>query len=125
VSKPDPFPDIVISAETADQITYVVPRLTDIILGGVYQHHNDDLRIDEATADAIWLRCLALRPELEGSKILEHRTGLRPGRSSPRLEAERLGSTTIIHNYGHGSIGHTLAWGCAEWVLAQVQSKVA
>jgi D-amino-acid oxidase len=95
----------------------VVPRLNDIILGGVYQHHSDDPRVDHATAQSIWERCISLRPELAGAEILEHRTGIRPGRSSPRLEAEVRGRSRIIHNYGHGSIGHTLARGCAEWVL--------
>lgn len=121
-SRPKDFPDIVISAETNKQITYVVPRLNDIILGGVYEHNNDDLGVDQATADSIWSRCLELRPELAQAEILEHRTGLRPGRSSPRVERNSQGNLTIIHNYGHGSTGHTLAWGCAKRVLELLET---
>ena len=41
-----------------------------------------------------------------------------PGRSEVRLELEQVeGGAAVIHNYGHGSIGHTLAWGCAAEVV--------
>jgi D-amino-acid oxidase len=40
--------------------------------------------------------------------------GLRPARPALRLEAERIGNATVIHNYGHGGAGFTLSWGCAE-----------
>jgi len=46
--------------------------------------------------------------------VLEHRVGLRPARTSVRLEAERAGEVTFVHNYGHGGSGVTLSWGCAE-----------
>ena len=56
---------------------------------------------------------------LQKAEILEHRVGLRPGRTEVRLELEELsGGTAVIHNYGHGSIGHTLAWGRAAEVVA-------
>lgn len=34
--------------------------------------------------------------------------------SGPRLEAEKIGARTVIHNYGHGGSGWSLSWGCAE-----------
>jgi D-amino-acid oxidase len=47
-------------------------------------------------------------------EIVEHRVGLRPGRPEPRLEEQALDDgTRLIHNYGHGGSGVTLAWGCA------------
>lgn len=39
---------------------------------------------------------------------------LRPFRSQgPRLEGERIGEKVVIHNYGHGGSGWSLAWGSA------------
>ncbi|MDX2006634.1 MAG: FAD-dependent oxidoreductase [Meiothermus sp.] len=120
VSRPEGFPDAVVSGE-GEEVTYVVPRLNDIILGGTYHHHAEGLEPDPSIAEAILERCLRLRPELAESRVLEHRVGLRPGRSEPRLELEPQGRLHIIHNYGHGSTGHTLAWGCARRVLALVE----
>ncbi|MEM7526043.1 MAG: FAD-dependent oxidoreductase, partial [Pseudomonadota bacterium] len=37
---------------------------------------------------------------------------LRP--AGPRLETERRNGKTILHNYGHGGSGWSLAWGYAE-----------
>ena len=53
--------------------------------------------------------------------------GLRPGRTALRLEAENLDlgegrpSTLVVHNYGHGGSGLTLAWGCAGDVANMVK----
>lgn len=52
--------------------------------------------------------------------------GLRPGRPSVRLDVEYInnvnGTLPVIHNYGHGGAGLTLAWGCAEDVVQAVAS---
>lgn len=55
--------------------------------------------------------------------------GLRPGRSSIRLEAEKhvTGSNkilNIVHNYGHGGAGVTLCFGCAKDASSLVQSII-
>ncbi|MET7442450.1 FAD-dependent oxidoreductase, partial [Streptomyces sp. NPDC005568] len=40
---------------------------------------------------------------------------LRPARDSVRLEREKLsGGRLLVHNYGHGGAGVTVAWGCAR-----------
>lgn len=44
--------------------------------------------------------------------------GLRPGRAPLRLETEEVASVPVVHCYGHGGSGITLAMGCAEDVVA-------
>ena len=62
-------------------------------------------------------------------QVLEDWVGLRPGRTSLRLEREdmQLGEaggheTVVVHNYGHGGSGLTLAWGCAGDVVRIIKS---
>ena len=52
--------------------------------------------------------------------------GLRPVRSSVRLEAERPApDRLLLHNYGHGGAGVTLSWGCADEVVALLAATAA
>ncbi len=54
-------------------------------------------------------------PDLSDDRILRIVSGLRPCRHGGlRLESERLGPKTIIHNYGHGGCGITLSMGTAH-----------
>lgn len=49
--------------------------------------------------------------------------GLRPIRAEVALKRQALGDGRyIIHNYGHGGGGVTLSWGCAQEVVALVES---
>jgi D-amino-acid oxidase len=107
-------------------VTYIVPRATDIILGGTAQEGNEDLTPDPPTAQGILERCIALEPRLAGAPILQHRVGLRPGRPTVRLELERRArGRRLVHNYGHGGAGVTLSWGCADAVVALLSSTDA
>lgn len=69
-----------------------------------------------------------LLPALRNAPVLTQWAGLRPGRTQLRLEAEAFGSPGdvnvtgeasmhVIHNYGHGGGGMSLAWGCAGDVV--------
>lgn len=50
----------------------------------------------------------------------------RPFRAQgPRIEAERIGERTIVHNYGHGGAGWSLSWGAAAEALALVRQTGA
>ena len=105
------------------RLLYVVPRERDVVLGGTAQEANDDLRPDSATALAIRERCIAAVPALAGARVLGGAVGLRPARPAVRLEGEtRPDGGRIVHCYGHGGAGVTLAWGCAEEVVALVRS---
>ncbi|MFI6638282.1 FAD-dependent oxidoreductase [Streptomyces sp. NPDC050504] len=102
----------------AEELTYVLPLPGSVKLGGSAGAGRWDLAPDPAEAEAIVARCAAVRPELAGAKVVEHRVGLRPARPEVRLEAVELpGGTRLVHNYGHGGAGVTVAWGCADDVV--------
>src|SRR6185312_2837035 len=43
---------------------------------------------------------------------------LRPFRpQGPRIEAEQIGDTLVVHNYGHGGSGWSLSWGSANLAI--------
>lgn len=99
-------------------MAYVIPRFDDAVLGGTAEEGASSLAPDPDTTAGILQRCAALEPALERPRVLDVRVGLRPGRPTIRLEAERRGPRTIVHNYGHGGAGVTVSWGCAEAVVA-------
>lgn len=99
-----------IDAETP---SYVVPRSRDVVLGGTAIEGEWSRTPDPAVAESILERAAQIEPRLAGARILRHKVGLRPGRSSVRLE--RQGD--VIHCYGHGGCGVTVSWGCADDVV--------
>lgn len=100
---------------SADTSTYFFPQPGGLILGGTAEEDAWSLAPDPAVAEAIVARCAAIRPEIGGARVLEHRVGLRPTRPSVRLEREvRPDGRVLVHNYGHGGAGVTVAWGCAR-----------
>jgi glycine/D-amino acid oxidase-like deaminating enzyme len=63
-------------------------------------------------------------------RVVRTTVGLRPHRDSGFvLRAEKLDAKTLIHNYGHGGAGMSLAWGCgmmvAEFAQETDQRRVA
>lgn len=96
---------------------YVHPRTDDVVLGGTLDEGVWDTTPDPATAAAIVARCTDLVPALAGAEVIESVAGLRPGRPTVRLERGVLADgTPVVHDYGHGGAGITLAWGCADEV---------
>ncbi|HEX8346878.1 MAG TPA: FAD-dependent oxidoreductase [Actinoplanes sp.] len=97
--------------------TYVHPRTRDVVLGGTYEPGATDPVPDPAVRAAILARCRALVPALAGAPVVGERVGLRPARrGGPRVAAETLPGGRLVHAYGHGGAGMTLAWGCADEV---------
>lgn len=53
-------------------------------------------------------------------RVIRTVVGLRPFRHSGfRVEAERVGEKTVVHNYGHGGGGITLSWGTSELAVEE------
>ena len=98
-------------------LAYIVPRSNDMILGGVAQQNNWSLSPTDKDRNFILKKCSQIIPELRDVEIIEELVGLRPGRTSVRLEKEIISNRTLIHNYGHGGSGVTLSWGCADDVV--------
>ncbi|MFD9222594.1 FAD-dependent oxidoreductase [Streptomyces sp. NPDC060064] len=100
----------------SDRTTYFFPQPGRLILGGTADEDDWRLEPDPATAEEIVARCALIRPEIADARILGHRVGLRPARTEGvRIEAGPLpGGGLLVHNYGHGGAGVTVAWGCAE-----------
>jgi D-amino-acid oxidase len=96
------------------RLVYVVPRENDVVLGGTADEGAEDRAPDPATTEAIRARCAALVPALRDAPVVDVAVGLRPVRSAVRLEVEGR----VVHCYGHGGAGVTLAWGCAGEVAA-------
>lgn len=93
-----------------------------MILGGTHQYHNNNLEVSEDDHQFIMDGCQQLIPGMKHAPLLKRWVGLRPGRSSIRLETElQANGRGIVHNYGHGGSGVTLCWGCATSVVGQVR----
>ena len=56
---------------------------------------------------------MPIRAELD--RIFRVTVCLRPFRAAgPRLDVERVGEKTVVHNYGHGGSGWSLSWGSSS-----------
>jgi D-amino-acid oxidase len=96
--------------------TYVVPRKRTVVVGGTDETGDWSRTPSPETATEILHRATRLVPELAGARVVGHRVGLRPVRSTVRLEAEGR----VVHCYGQGGAGVTLSWGCADEVVELV-----
>ena len=103
-------------------LTYVHPRSQDVVLGGTYEPGATDCTPSASIGRDIVARCTALVPELCDARVLAQLVGLRPARHGgvrlARDPADLPGGVRLIHDYGHGGAGVTLAWGCADEVVS-------
>jgi D-amino-acid oxidase len=101
-------------APDGDDLVYVFPHESTVVLGGTHDTGNWSREPDPATAARILADCAEAVPALRNAQVIAHTVGLRPTRPLVRLEAVDLGGgRTLVHNYGHGGAGVTLSWGCA------------
>ena len=100
---------------------FLVPRSDEIlIVGSIVQPHNDqlDLTANSPEVEIMWKRARDFLPTLDYAQPIPHYPlgeGLRPFTSkNVKVRAEERGSLKVVHNYGHGGSGWTLAVGCAR-----------
>ncbi len=101
-----------------DAIFYVIPRRSELVLGGISRPYPPGAppERDPDVSRRILEHAAAFGIPI--GELQRERVGLRPYRLEVRLE--RAGR--VIHNYGHGGAGFTLCRGCAEDVVALVET---
>lgn len=106
--------------DAGEESTYFMPQPYGLLLGGTAQEDDWNLAPDPATAERIIARCARIHPEIADAPVLAHRVGLRPVRDTGVRVERRLTARggVLVHNYGHGGAGVTVAWGCAEEAAA-------
>ena len=100
--------------------TCYFPHPQRVVCGGISIPGRSDTTPDPEVTERILRRCRRIEPRLGDAAVTETITGLRPDRPSVRLEAEPLGRSRCVHNYGHSGNGVTLSWGCARDVVRLV-----
>lgn len=97
----------------ADYDTYILPGFNGTVtLGGTRQYESYNMQIDKYDAMSIRERCESLVPSLANANVVRQAVGLRPYRSSVRVECELIKDVhgnwlRCIHHYGHGGYGVT------------------
>ncbi|KAF7253405.1 D-aspartate oxidase [Varanus komodoensis] len=112
-----------------DGLTYIYPGVHNVTLGGTRQKDNWKLSPDPHTSKNIFGRCCALEPSLQKAQDIKVKVGLRPTRSTVRLQKEILvrGSEKlqVVHNYGHGGGGFSVHQGTAREATHLVKQCIA
>lgn len=113
--------------EGKDNEAYIIPGRDCVTLGGTGQEGNWNTDVDSKDANKIFESCVKLVPSLKNAKKISDWVGLRPGRTTVRLEIEEIHGSKkgmVIHNYGHAGSGVTLHWGCAGDTVQLVQAAL-
>lgn len=107
-------------------MAYVMPRKSDIVIGGTEEYGVEDEAFVLDEGELIG-RCASLAPWLSTTSVLvlDRVAGVRPYRpDGVRLDALSVGeSGCLINCYGHGGSGFSLSWGCAADVLELVRGE--
>jgi D-amino-acid oxidase len=109
--------------DDVDELTYLLPMGSHVVLGGSVEENRDDRVVDLEIAQGILDRCAQVEPALRGAKLIEHRVGVRPTRPNPRVGRDETRATPVIHNYGHGGSGVSLSWGCGREIARLVMTS--
>ncbi|MDA7950174.1 MAG: FAD-binding oxidoreductase [Pirellulaceae bacterium] len=133
------FVDDIILAHSSDvsRPAYIVRTVNHpvVLLGGtVFKTKSpaieNSLPLNDLENQRIIEECSQIAGNLTPIKSatgLQTREGLRPYRSSVRLETCSISDkskTPFVVNYGHGGAGISLAWGCASSALEMLESTI-
>ena len=111
-----------ITVEIGDQVTYIYPRGTGVMLGGTVQIGSWSKVVSPSDRQDIIARCSQYIPSLAQAEVIDEWVGIRPGRKQVRLEREDLSpDTSIVHNYGHTGKGFALSIGCAKDAVSLIE----
>ncbi|MEV6960206.1 FAD-dependent oxidoreductase [Streptomyces sp. NPDC051207] len=117
-------------SKTAHQqdMVFIVPRQTHLILGGLVEPSEYDTHIGKeyGPVKEMFDRCKRFAPELLKEIELADAdvdviAGLRPYRVE-NVCVEKEYGFNIVHNYGHGGSGFSLSYGCAREVIGLLES---
>ncbi|HEX4057237.1 MAG TPA: FAD-dependent oxidoreductase [Galbitalea sp.] len=109
--------DWLLDDENPAGMTYVLPRIDDVVCGGTSDAGEVDITWNTGVEAGILERVIAAVPALEGQEIVGRAIGLRPARPTLRVGLVDGHSVPVIACYGHGGAGITLSWGSAERVV--------
>lgn len=101
----------------ADSDTYIYPGQDNVVLGGTRQKGEETFDYKKEYFDDVFTRCCKILPGLKHAPVITKWVGLRPHRTSVRMETEviEVGKHVlwVVHNTGHGGDGVALSWGSA------------
>ncbi|PID53396.1 MAG: hypothetical protein CSB46_08365 [Micrococcales bacterium] len=101
---------------------YAFPRGDICLVGGTHEQGVLDPVPDPGTAEDILAAVATIDHRFAGAQPLGLRAGIRPVRPVPRVELMHEQDRTVVHCYGHGGAGWTLAWGTADTVAGLLAS---
>jgi D-amino-acid oxidase len=94
-------------------------------LGGCATSPGARPSLSHAASVPVWDVPPPLRPlRAEAQRLFDITVCLRPFRAAgPRLDVERIGDTTVVHNYGYGGSGWSLSWGGAAVAVSKAMAS--
>ena len=109
-----------------------MPRSDEVlIVGSIVQTYNKtlDLTADSPELETMWKRARTFLPSLNDAHPIPQyplAQGLRPfSTKNAKVRADKSTELKLVHNYGHGGSGWTLAVGCARTAVDLLENLMA
>eukprot|EP01035_Chromulina_nebulosa_P018485 gene18485-24198_t len=100
--------------------SYIIPNIDNVVIGGTAQKGDWNTNASLQDTERIISGVAEIFPSIRDAPIESVWAGLRPGRTPLRLDSSVIThpdsekSLLLVHCYGHGGSGITLAMGCAQ-----------